>query len=283
MENTPEARENNHEISQNESGELCKTCNAKLHGRFCYFCGQRTLAGRFTLKSSMSSFFSVIANVDKGLWHTIIWMFTKPQVLLRDCLNGATVKYFHPFRYLFLLLTIQVFIMVSVIDMESITLGLLESSIDANQMEMQKKWMHFVYSYNHLIIASSIPFLALAYWIVFGVKKYNYGEQLIVTAYSYGQIVVIGIFLSFFYLLEGNVFAIGAGSIFLTVTYLFYVNLKFFQGKWWSVFLKTVLAFLIYIILFLIVGLVLGLTYMLYKATTDPEFVNQFKQASSTT
>ncbi len=270
-------------LSEAANSDECANCGFTLIGGFCHNCGQKKLKGRFTLKSSISSFFSVIANVDKGLWHTTIWMFTKPQALLKDYLNGATIKYFHPFRYLFLWLTIQVFLMVSIIDMESITMNMIEPSIDAKQMEFQRSWMHFVYSYNHLLISASIPFLALAYWVVFGVKKYNFGEQLIITAYSYGQVVVLGIIVSFLYLLNLNVIAVSMSSLALTFLYLNYVNIRFFKGSGFKIFLRTILAFLIYIILFLLAAFIAGIAFIFLKAILDPEFVKQFKQASSTT
>lgn len=260
----------------------CKSCNTPLHGKYCYVCGQRTLAGRFTLKSSLSSFFSIITNVDRGLWHTMIWLFTKPHILLKDVLGGATARYFHPFRYLFLFLTVQVFLLVSVIDMEAIAEQYYPTNENAATVALQKQFVHVAYSYNHIFISATLPFLALAYWLVFGRKRYHYGEQLIITAYSYGQTVLIGIFLSFLYLTDFPFMWISLFTVPITLVYLFYVNIRFFKGNWFKVLLKTMVAFFIYSIFIGVLAAGAAIAYFAIKASTDPEFLNQFKQASST-
>lgn len=273
----------NTEIPTNEI-DYCKTCSTPLRGKFCYVCGQRKIEERFTLKNSLKSFVGVITNLDKGFLHTLLLMFTKPQKVLRDCLNGATVRYYHPFRYLFVLLTIQVLVMLYVIDMDQVLGGMVQpNNGNSTAQELQMNFTRNLMSYNHLMIAASLPILALSYWLMFGVKKYTYGEQLIITSYAYGHSVFIGIILSLAYLLNVNYVFLGGVSILVSLVYLFYVNLKFFKGNVMIIFLKTVVAFLMYITLFALVAVGLGVAFLLIKAAIDPEFVEQFKQASPTT
>jgi hypothetical protein len=261
----------------------CKTCQTPLMGKYCYVCGQRTMPKRFTLKTSMNSFLSVITNMDRGLWHTMIWMFTKPHVVLEDALKGATARYFHPFRYLFLFLTIQVFLMVSVIDMEGMTAGMYPTDENPATVAMQRQFIHAIYSYNHIFITLTLPLLALAYWWVFGVKRFTYGEQLIITAYSYGHSVLIGIVVSLLYLTDLSFMLVSFLSMPLVVLYLFYVNMRFFKGHWLKVLLKTIGAFVVYTLFIGVISAALGIAFVVFKAATDPQFMEQFKQASPTT
>ena len=104
------------EIISNRTPELpetytCKNCGSTEVGNFCATCGQKKVIERFNMRNSIEHLLSTMVNVDRGLWPTIIGLFKNPYEVVHGFLSGITSRYIHPFRYVLLLVTIQVFIL----------------------------------------------------------------------------------------------------------------------------------------------------------------------------
>lgn len=97
------------EVSQ----PTCRNCGVGVVGEFCSQCGQRhtdTLDGKDVIKT----FFEAILNI-QGPWRrTLVDLFIRPQVLIRDYLAGARKRYVHPVM-LMLVVNTGYFLMVSLL------------------------------------------------------------------------------------------------------------------------------------------------------------------------
>ncbi len=78
----------------------CKNYQTEFDGNFCPNCGQKYIDKRFTVKESIAWAFHSIFNFDKGFGLTSKDLILKPGKVIIGFLNGITVKYAHPFRFI---------------------------------------------------------------------------------------------------------------------------------------------------------------------------------------
>jgi len=185
--------------------DKCKKCNAELQGKFCANCGQKVISTRYTVKESVGWVFGSIFNLDHGFFYTSKLMLTKPGKVVNDFMNGVTVGYSHPFRFLFFWATISAIIGAYFGAFE-------ESGLVFNKMAGQseeeiaraRKVMLFMKQYMSFIIMAFVPFSALGSYLVLKPKKLNYAEHLILNSYSTGISTAIGLPIVFAYAFTDN-------------------------------------------------------------------------------
>lgn len=260
----------------------CKNCGHQFDGQFCPSCGQVYIDKRFTMRESFSHFFSMVFNFDRGLWHTSIEMLRNPGKVLRDYLNGVTRPYFHPFRFLFLWLTIQVFLYFSTGIFEEIQSnvgGIL--GIRQEVSPLQTEIMNFYNGYLHIFITLSMPILAFGSWLFFKKSGYHYAEHLIINCFAYGETILITLLLLPVYFINSKVFLIiNMSTLFISIGYISVVYLSFFEGRKWLIVLKTIGAYLVWLIGFVIFISVMMMAYAAWYLSTHPEMIEQMKQTS---
>jgi hypothetical protein len=91
---------------------VCKSCSSNLNGTYCSICGQKVISKRFTLKKSVGWLFANIFNLEKGFLSTTWDLIKKPGKVVSNFLNGITVPYAHPFRFIFVWATVSTLIAV---------------------------------------------------------------------------------------------------------------------------------------------------------------------------
>lgn len=89
---------------------ICKNCSRDYDGHFCPNCGQKWINKRITLWDSIQGLFYSIFNFDRGFLYTTRELFIRPGEVIRQFLNGVTVRYVHPFRFVFIWATITALI-----------------------------------------------------------------------------------------------------------------------------------------------------------------------------
>lgn len=261
------------------STQSCKSCNAQYTGYFCPACGQKLITNRFTIKEGISSVIGVVFNFDRGLWPTIYGLLIRPGDVLKDYINGITIRYYHPFRFLFLMLTLSVLLMVS-LGINDYLQGEYATKISGEALSQPiKDMLTLINSYSHLFIASSMPILAFASWMFFRKKGYNYAEHLIISSYTFGMTVFLGMLtIPIFFIDKGTYAWLSSGSLLVTIGFFTYVYLSLFKGGGVNVFLKALGVYLVYAILFGLFSILMVGGYIGYKTTTDPEFKARFTQ-----
>jgi len=236
----------------------CKTCNTELLGAYCYSCGQRKISHRFKSIDSIKWVFHQLFNMDHGLFFTTIRLLQNPRKVLLDNITGATVKYLHPFRFIFIWATISVVIsLIFGLNEKTQEMGAIQS--DIRNEEFGKEIQEFIMNYLTIITVGMVPFFAFYSKLFFRKYKLNYAEYLIINSYSYGVTIAIGILTFFLWLIpdffQWSIFI----SAVLTIGIFFWIYHHFFGGNFFISLVKSLLVYLIsYFTIMLIGGLVAG-------------------------
>ncbi len=220
------------------------------------------------MRMLFTSLFGIITNIEQGFWHTLIMLFTKPWVLLDDYLSGRTVRYYNPFRYLFILtgVTSVLVLWLGLFDYQVRNMNeMMGMSENQEALAWQTEIMNGIRKYFNLISLLIIPFIALAAKWVYRRRRLNYAEMLIITAFLYGQIQIIslvvqagGIFLARF---NYNQILL-ATTLTSTVYYVFGLK-PFFgysvAGAFWRSLAVQLLGFILFLLASMLFGILIGI------------------------
>ena len=236
----------------------CKNCENTFTGNYCNVCGQKVHFGKFTLKREISTVFSNVFSLDKGIILTVKLLIVNPGKLIRDYLSGATKKYIHPLKFLMLCVTVSVILEYIVGGFEAVNESVNEmAGYSDEQLKMQQKFMPVMKQYLDIIILLMLPFQSFFSYIFFKKHKYNYTEHLLLNSFFFGFFNLIGIILtpaSFII----NPIIIGAGSWILYYTYCFKSFLKIKPLKSFllsaSIWISSILSFFIISLILIILS-----------------------------
>lgn len=170
----------------------CSNCDTQLNESFkhCPNCGQSTAIHRFNVKHLVHEFFHAFTHTDKGALVLLSDLVVRPATVLREYIvEGKRKKYFNPFTLLLLVLGITVF-MSSIfhpmqgaesVYKEQIALAKSEKkkALMTTLANKQAKLGEWIEKKMNLIVFVTAPLMALAFWLVFKGKGYNYAEHLV--------------------------------------------------------------------------------------------------------
>jgi len=75
----------------------CKNCDTELQGSFCHNCGQRHFE-RLTMRHIVANSIGYILNYDNSFFHTLKTLLIKPELVVKEFIQGKRVSYFSPFQ-----------------------------------------------------------------------------------------------------------------------------------------------------------------------------------------
>lgn len=249
----------------------CKNCHTEFSGTFCSDCGQKHISERITVRRIFSELFASLTNLEKGFWYTFKMLFINPGEVVRQFIQGNTVRFYSPLRYMLLWITISVGISLfsGLYDQQQAAVKemagySLKPEVAEKQREVQQQIQNEIRKYLTFMPLLILPFMGLASYWVFRRRGQNYAEHLVLNAFAYGQTTAIGIpvmllILVFPVLLPYLFFKI----ILLSVSYYAYLYRSFFRIRIGGAIIKALLSnFLAYLFAFLffgIIGLVAGI------------------------
>ena len=251
----------------------CKNCIIELteNDNYCNNCGAKVVKERITIKSLFSNFLEALG-WDSNFFTTIRYLISKPQIIIKEYINGTRKKYTNPFTFFAISLTIslfvfshyseQLFLMSSTTNLqqtneiESVSPSRTNKQNNSvklfgskNKTEFLKNFINLQLKYYNLISFLSLPLLTLIAYFVFG-KPYNYGEHLIINTYFQSITTFIGVVLFIFALLTKiNLFKYAEGVTFL---YYSYAYKKIYELSFGKLLLKILKFFGILLLLFFI-------------------------------
>lgn len=163
----------------------CKNCGRALRTDFnyCPDCGAKVIRNRLTFKNLWYDVTERYFNLDNTFLKTFIHLFTKPQEVIGSYVSGTRRKYLNPISYLGIALTVSgllLFLMRKVF-WENIFKGDIGFTLDR---EAAEKIMTVSLDFSSFVFLLYIPILAVAGWLVFNKKNYNFTEYLITGIYS---------------------------------------------------------------------------------------------------
>jgi hypothetical protein len=229
----------------------CKNCSAKIEdgAGYCSYCGARVLEDNITLRFLISEILDKVVSVDNRLLKTFLHLFSKPHRVIEDYIRGVRKRYFNPFNYLLISITLAG---IAVLITREYTLGAMannaNSSGDPANIEFTKQLLEFIFDYQSFISIISIPFYAFVSWLVFlNRKTFNYLEHNIIYVYTSAHISVINFLLVGFcyvfgleWYLEISLFNVG-----FFIVYNAYVLIRLFKLTFFQFVIKTLFFLLI--------------------------------------
>jgi hypothetical protein len=189
----------------------CKNCGTSFKGNFCYNCGQSAHTHRLDLRSVWHDIQHGLLHIDKGIFYTLIQLFTRPGFTIREYLEGKRVKHFKPVSMVIILATLYAlashYLHINMIEETSNTVSIKNFGFNFNFTATQGQGKplvteitDFIVSHFALFQLVFLPFYAGATRLAFRKSGYNYIEHLIINAFLRGQAIVIAmIMLPFIY------------------------------------------------------------------------------------
>jgi hypothetical protein len=242
----------------------CKNCQTKIIGekKFCNNCGAKVILNKLTFYSVTEEFFETFISWDNKFLKTFLHLFTKPQVVARNYLDGVRKRYMKPFPYIIIALTLYGLYMYYGRDQLNEYMEQIQSLTpkQPNQSPFQQKFMDeynkkvatIVTNYFNVSTFMTIPFLAIINLILF--RKNNFIEHCVALLYSYGHYMYFFIFLSF----GSLIFNVPLVYIYpITISFMVLYHMYFYKRLYELSFLQIILKTLLYwLILFALIFII---------------------------
>lgn len=226
----------------------CKNCGSKLRTDYSYCpdCGAKVIRNRITVKNLWFDIIDRYFNLDNTFLKTFLHLFTKPQVVIEGYIDGIRRKYLNPISYLGISLTLSgflVFLMKK--NAEVLNFDVFGSGLSQNYRD---KVFGIVFDYQAVLFILYIPMMAIASWLCFQHKPYNFSERIVIFMYSLAHFSLFTFLPSTFVLLmiPEKYLSISFFSILLMYLYSGYVIKKISNESGIEVLSKIVLFYIIF-------------------------------------
>lgn len=167
----------------------CLNCEKKLspEARFCLDCGQKTDTHRLTLGHFFHEVFHAFTHADKGILYLIKGLALHPGTVAKEYLAGKRKKYFNPFTFFLLLMTVYVLsgtlfkkdeASVSSAGQFSKMPEGPEKAMTIARYERGIKVREFGTKHGNMIAMIAVPYFAFLFWAIYRKRKFNYAEHL---------------------------------------------------------------------------------------------------------
>jgi hypothetical protein len=179
-----------------EAHSTCRNCGSIVFDCYCGRCGQKAAIKRWKLSRISRSALSSIFDLEKGFGYTFKSLLLYPGKMIQEYLNGRTVVYTNPFRYLIFTSLISVILSKWIEkenqdDWEEVFRPFRETNMlpsDEAAVRLQELIHNTLGSdYGQLSLLIYVPFFALFVKLFFRRTSYNYSEYLIASAFLLGQ------------------------------------------------------------------------------------------------
>lgn len=160
----------------------CLCCGARLAGRFCSECGQRTGPQRLELRALLERFAHAFTSLEGPLVRTATGLLVRPHVVVGDYLRGRRVVYTNPVQWAILTSGAT-----ALIGHVLGRVGPVQIKTDGETPEWLRNAIDQMGSSSGpLYVLVLLPVLAVALRIVFGRRGGTVAEHLVPVLYGYG-------------------------------------------------------------------------------------------------
>lgn len=168
----------------------CLNCKAGLapDQHYCSQCGQQAAVHRFSIPHFLHEFFHAFTHTDKGIFHLLKSLATRPGTTAREYIQGRRKAYFNPFT--FFLIVMGVFVLAGLFFKKPQPAARPSQEVLARipteegrqrytgMMERGNKVRQFMSQKANIVAMVAVPFIALLSWLFFYRRGYNYAEHL---------------------------------------------------------------------------------------------------------
>lgn len=233
----------------------CKNCNQKFEGHFCNNCGQSADTHKINSHFLWHDIQHGLLHFDKGIFFTLKELFTRPGYSIKEFIEGKRVKHFKPISLILLLAGIYTLLYhyfhASILEG---SFGISGTGKDVVQiksiLEKVNEWatQHFA-----IVALLQLPIFATATFLSFRKSGYNFMEHIVLNAFLTAQRLVLHILLFPVIYINSHALSMQAISIFDTITgfgIMVWTLIQFFnREKKMAIFLKTLLTYILYLIM----------------------------------
>jgi hypothetical protein len=168
----------------------CLNCSAALTTgqHFCARCGQKTPVHRITFMHFLHEFFHAFTHTDRGILHLLKELILHPGQVAREYMAGKRKKYFNPFTFFLLVMTLFVFSSTFFakddlkIRPDPGVLAQIPTEAGkqqyVNTITRVVEASGFMKHYGNVVGMIAVPFLSLITWLFYRRRGYNYAEHL---------------------------------------------------------------------------------------------------------
>lgn len=258
----------------------CKNCGGNLQddGGFCSYCGARFIDERISTKFLIKEFLDKVLDIDNKLLKTFWHLFTKPEAVINGYIDGVRKRYYNPFSYLLISITLSGIYIYFLKDIlfESFATN-PEASNPFQNNEFLKNFMSVFTDYQAIFTVMNIPIYGFISWLVFlNRKKYNFYEHLVIYLYAASQTIVISFLIVIpTYFIDHRLSGIMSLIMScLTVVYFAYILIRLFKLTFFQFIIKTLYFIFVSIFIFIFIGIMMNVVMYLIMG---PAYFDQFK------
>ncbi|WP_396600336.1 DUF3667 domain-containing protein [Algibacter sp. R77976] len=242
----------------------CKNCDTKLENskNYCFECGAKVITKRLTFKSICAEIGDKFFNLDNKLLKTFLDLFSKPDDVIVNFINGTRKKHVNVIQYFAISLTlvgIQVFLM-NTFFKDAMNMDALfgnKTYGKDNPFSPENFNYEEINNYQSLIYVLSVPLSAFSTWFTYFIvndRRYNFTEHIVINLYYSAQVIIISSLTGILFLCLGiDYLVISSFITIITLIYLLYVLHKVFKTKLLESISRFILIMLIYAIFFILI------------------------------
>lgn len=255
--------------------KTCKNCAFEFEGKYCPECGQKAKTKRITTKAVFEDVRRSLFHYDRGFFFTVLQLFRRPGIAIREYLDGKRVMHVKPVKFL-LWSTAVNFLLFHLLGLDQEIMDSLAAYQPNPKVNMQ--FSRYIFDHPAIVIFIMVPGIAFCSWLYFRKNGYNYAEHFVANAYLMGEVSMFGLVLNpLNKLLPG-----GASLLFVKIGiqwlvwigYMGWSYAQLFQPrKKWTAWVKAALTLLSgYVLLLLLVSLLTVLFIVLFWPWIKPFF-----------
>lgn len=229
-------------------------CGHQASGRYCNQCGQPTDTQRITLPHVFKKeFLKWIFYYNKGLFHTLKELFSRPGHAIREYVAGKRVQ--HLGYISFLLVAIVLFTLAE--KLTGFSYARLGSGLE--DQKVLTAFDEMINKYGKILFLVEILFYAVCSYVVFRKARQNYAEHLVLNTYKTSAILFINIVFILIEYIPHEVVVklqIYNGVMWVTLLYGIWFYYQYFSVYYKNRFLfllRTLLATLIPSLFFIVI------------------------------
>jgi hypothetical protein len=253
----------------------CKNCSKMLYAgqKFCSECGSKWVENRLTPRNISAEIAERYLGTENVFIKTCFALFSYPENVINGYVVGQRKKYVNVINFFFISLSLfgaHVFILKNfypeLLGLDALTLK------NENGAEYLSKFFDYI----GILTSLFLPFFALAGWLVFYNKKYNFVEHMVLFAYAFGIINIIS-FLSTPIAIATSLhyFDISSMLSILSLVLIAWYYKRIFKLSFWNTVLKASLLTTVYFIIQIIITVIFALVLFILIKWLHPEFLEK--------
>lgn len=169
----------------------CNNCGYIDRGVYCSNCGSHLKKNRISMPQLLSSIVDFFSNFEDKYISTFVSLTHRPVSFINHYLNGVRDKYYIPFKYFFLNLSINFFIY-TYFNISTINENAFET--EASQLLQLKSEAAFdtiINNYGNFFSLLIIPLYVLATSLLFRKSTYNMAERATAITFLFGHLMIL--------------------------------------------------------------------------------------------